>query len=565
MKFQRTPPFGKSAFVAIGVFGLVLISLSASANNSLTRGEMLKDAQTWMYQIQDLDQEGALSTLAATDYPLLVIEPGHNFSEYPYDTTAIVQALRTTPNGARRLLLAYIDIGQAEDYRSYWGSNWVAPTATQRGSPDFLITIDPDGWSGNYPVAYWRTEWKNIWIGSSGIIAQLATYGFDGIYLDWVEAYDDDQVRAAATQEGKNPEEEMILFIEELRQAGRAITPDFLVVPQNAPYLLDTDAARYGAAIDALAVEDTWFHGAGDANWDDPDAGDLQERHEDEWSSANRLTQYRKYQNLGLPVFSVDYCISQTNAASVYQQAWAAGLRPLVTRVSLSRLTVTGPSDFGGPPSIQNYFSGLSLNLTEMAEAGDSVTFSASAASFNQSNLYYRFDLIPNYGTADYDPNTNYTTVRNFSTQAAYSHTFTTAGSYIMVVWVSSTQSISSGAAPIIGGAISIGDNGSIAATGLSMDLTGTTQTGDSVTFTASGLDSNGNDIYYQFYLIPNYGTSNYDPINVYQAIQSFSTATSCTYTFNTSGSYVVVIWMSSTPSIPSGAAPIIGGSITVN
>jgi cysteinyl-tRNA synthetase len=135
----------------------------------------------------------------------------------------------------------------------------------------------------------------------------------------------------------------MMRFVEELGAAGRAIRPGFLVVAQNAPYLLDADPDRYAAAIDALAVEDTWFHGAGDAEWDDPDAGDLHVRHDDAWSTAARLDQYAVYERCGLPVFTVDYCISETNAALVYRQARARGLRPLVTRVALSRLTATPP------------------------------------------------------------------------------------------------------------------------------------------------------------------------------------------------------------------------------
>ncbi|MCP5071116.1 MAG: cellulase family glycosylhydrolase, partial [bacterium] len=51
----------------------------------------------------------------------------------------------------------------------------------------------------------------------------------------------------------------------------------------------------------------------------------------------------RKYLDRGLPVFSVDYCIKKENAALVYARARDAGLRPLVTRVSLARMTETPP------------------------------------------------------------------------------------------------------------------------------------------------------------------------------------------------------------------------------
>ncbi len=310
------------------------------------RHERLHAAQTWMYQIQGIDEPGALSALAATNYPLLVIEPGHNFKELPDNMAANLSALRTAPDGSKRLLLAYVDIGQAEDYRDYWASNWQAPTGNEAGSPDFLVTIDPDGWSGNYVVAYWDTRWKDLWLGPQGIVAELAQAGFDGIYLDWVEAYDDERVMARADDSNLDPAEEMINFIEEIGEAGDAVSKNFLVVAQNAPYLIDANAARYAQVVDALAVEDTWFHGDGDVDWDDSRAGDLRERHDGNWSTPNRLAQYQKYLTRDLPVFSVDYCLSEDNAADVYRNAREAGLRPLVTQVPLSQMTDTPPSDF---------------------------------------------------------------------------------------------------------------------------------------------------------------------------------------------------------------------------
>lgn len=320
-----------------------LLLTACSHGQAEPRAARLAEAQSWMYQIQDLDADGAVEALAASSFPMLVLEPGHNLREAPYDTRALVDALRTTPDGERRLLLAYIDIGQAERYRSYWGADWRPPTSGSRGEPQFILAADPDGWSDNFTVAYWHPAWQALWLGEQGIVAELARFGFDGIYLDWVEAYDDDSVVAAAESESVDPTEAMVRFVEALAESGRAVRHDFLVVPQNAPYLIDHDRDRYASAIDALAVEDTWFHGYGDADWNSPDAGDKRERHQGAWSTESRLAQYRRYQDTGLPVFSVDYCIDAANAARVYREARGAGLRPLVTRVSLSRMTETPP------------------------------------------------------------------------------------------------------------------------------------------------------------------------------------------------------------------------------
>jgi len=325
---------------------------SSTANN---RVERLNNITTWMYQIQELNLDGALEALAATNYLMLVIEPGNNFAlaSDVYDTANIIETLRTTPDGTERLILAYIDIGEAEDFRDYWQDDWIAPTETTGGTPDFLITIDPDGWSGNYPVAYWRTEWQALWLGDSGIIKELAEMGFDGIYLDWVEGYDDESVIEFAKSDGiDNPDEAMVEFIERLRAAGQAVTEDFLVVAQNAPYLIDYDIEnntdRYENAIDAVSMEDTWYYGEGDADWDDPNAGDLSgdERQQGDFSTENRLLKYADYQNRGLTVFTVDYCIADETAQIAYTESKNAGFKPLVTRVSLSQVTETPPEDF---------------------------------------------------------------------------------------------------------------------------------------------------------------------------------------------------------------------------
>lgn len=304
------------------------------------------EISTWMYQIQWLDERATIDELDNTQYDMLVVEPGFNFVEDQFDVDYLVPSLKQKPNGDERILLAYIDIGQAEDYRTYWESTWVAPTATEIGIPDFLITIDPDGWSGNYPVAYWDAAWQDIWLGTNGIIEQIANYGFDGIYLDWVEAYDDDKVREAAVADGVNPENEMMLFIEKMGNLGKSINPDFLVVPQNAPYLLDANPSFYTSIIDALATEDTWFYGEGDVLWNDANAGDLSggERHAGDYSTTNRIAQSKMYLALGIPVFSVDYCTSTNNANQTYINSYNNGFIPLVTRVPLTNITETPPS-----------------------------------------------------------------------------------------------------------------------------------------------------------------------------------------------------------------------------
>lgn len=304
----------------------------------------LDQAKTFMYQIQALDQPLAIDQLRAPHYQMLVVDPtSTNQNQTSFDTPGMVKKLKLQGNGAPRLVIAYIDIGEAENYRTYWGANWVAATDTSRGQPDFIIAKDPDGWSGNFPVAFWDSRWKALWLGDNGLVAQMAKSGFDGVYLDWVEAYSDPKVSAAAALAGVDPANEMMAFIEQIRAAGRKIRPDFKVMAQNAIYLIDKDPARYLKAIDAIGVEDTWYRGIADAPWGDPRGGDIANTSTDEFSTQNRVAQFQKYITAGKPVFTIDYSLQAGTAAAIYQAAAKTGARPLVTQISLSQLTMTPP------------------------------------------------------------------------------------------------------------------------------------------------------------------------------------------------------------------------------
>jgi cysteinyl-tRNA synthetase len=312
------------------------------SGNTPSINSPLGQVKKWMYQLQALEDTNSLDLLAKSDFELLVLEPGDDLKNSPYNTREIVRRLRYTPDGRKRWLIAYIDIGEAEDYRSYW-SAWTAPTASSSGSPGFLITTDPGGWKGNYPVAFWDTTWKAIWTGVNGRIDQLMNLGFDGVYLDWVEAYSNPEIRKAALQQGVIPEREMMDFIEQIRKKGKNNNSGFLVIVQNAPYLIEYNATRYTQLIDAIAVEDTWFYGVAGVDWNSPRAGDLPNKYAGESSTESLLKQYKKYLNQNIPVFSIDYCVNPDNARFVYGEARKNGLIPLVTRISLSKITAIPP------------------------------------------------------------------------------------------------------------------------------------------------------------------------------------------------------------------------------
>jgi len=305
-----------------------------------SRADLLRSVTTWADQIQGIEDPGAVNALAASTYGMLVVEPTRTCQgSEAFDTAGMVQRLKHLPNGRRRLVIAYVDIGEAEDYRTYWQAAWQAPTATQPGNPDFLLTVDPDGWSGNYPVAYWDQRWRNIIYARAGSLLDLALDdGFDGLYLDWIEAYEDEAVLARATHDGVDATAQMIGFIGALRQAARRRDPEFLVIAQNAPDLA-TGHPEYLRAIDALAQEDVFFSGEADTVWGDPRSGDI--RTPDgpgEWTRQWLYGRLDVFRGADLPVFTMDYALVPANIQEAYRLSRQHGYVPFVSQTPLSRL-----------------------------------------------------------------------------------------------------------------------------------------------------------------------------------------------------------------------------------
>ena len=319
----------------------------------------LDEVTYWAYQIQDVSAPGTVDALAASHYDMLVLEPTRtdwSSDDRYFDTRGMVTRLRGSPasDGVhRKLILAYVDIGEAEDWRWYWtwSRDWDCVGDPPTDWPDYILTCDPDGWSGNYPVAYWDEAWKDVVIygenqGShpdrdySSVIDETIRDGFDGIYLDWVEAFENTDVIAAAQAEGLDPAIEMIAFIQEMRQTATARDPDFLIIQQNATALIDGHPELPGV-IDAISQEAIWYDGEADVDWDDPDGYD----YENDASLVDYYLGYLEvYVDAGLPVLDCEYALNYADTA--YANALAQGYVPYATRRALSQLTTTPPPGY---------------------------------------------------------------------------------------------------------------------------------------------------------------------------------------------------------------------------
>ena len=321
-------------------FFAAMISAFAGEPTAVTVNP-LTGVHHFMYQLQGLENPAAVEQLANSHYDLLVVEPTFTVKgNEQFDARAMVAKLKAGKPG--RLVVAYVEIGEAEKFRIYWDKSWKPPAKRRRGSPAFLLAPDPDGWQDDVSIAFWDPQWQAIWLGENGLLKKIMAAGFDGVYMDWVEAYDEKRVVTEARKQGIDPTRAMVDFITAIRQEVRKIQPRGVVIAQNAPDLIDADP-RYASLIDGVGFEDTWFSGAADAGWDDPKGGDIANTGTDDDSPAARLKQYQKFLRAGIVVFTIDYCLKPENASHVYADAAKVGVIPLVTRVSLDKITTTPP------------------------------------------------------------------------------------------------------------------------------------------------------------------------------------------------------------------------------
>lgn len=202
-------------------------------------------------------REAVVQKLASSDRDIIVIDAA--FSSEGDWTPAEIKTIRAGKSGRR--VVAYVSVGEAEDYRPYWQKSW---DADKDGKPDpaapkFLNIENPD-WKGNYRVRYWQPEWQQIMLPA---VDKVVAQGFDGIYLDIVDAFEFYEYDAATKnwlddrpnpETGKTYRQDMIAWVAAIAQRARSKNPGFLVIPQNASQLLAH--ADYREIISAIGVED---------------------------------------------------------------------------------------------------------------------------------------------------------------------------------------------------------------------------------------------------------------------------------------------------------------------
>ncbi|WP_395741385.1 MJ1477/TM1410 family putative glycoside hydrolase [Prosthecobacter sp.] len=269
-------------------------------------------------------REAAVQKLASSDRDLIVIDAAFN-SDGDW-TPEEIAAIRSGKAGRR--VVAYVSVGEAEDYRPYWQETWDANKDGQpdAAAPKFLNTENPD-WKGNYRVRYWQPAWQQLMLPA---VDKVATQGFDGIYLDIIDAfefYEYDPATKDWLDDRPNPEtgrtyrEDMIAWVAAIAQRAREKHPGFLVIPQNASQLLAH--AEYRELISAIGVEDLFVTGR---------------KLRSEKQSRYVLSFLEKLKPDGKPVLVIDYPKSADIHAAAFESAKKHDFTLLLTDRQLTTL-----------------------------------------------------------------------------------------------------------------------------------------------------------------------------------------------------------------------------------
>ncbi len=160
-------------------------SFPSSIHNENTNTiSQLSQVQNFLYLISPdgfAFKSQYLNAIANTNYDLVIMDLFfHDIALTEEDLNTI----KTKANGADRLLISYMSIGEAEDYRYYWNSDW------NTNPPAWMDGENPD-WEGNFKVKYWDPEWQAIIFGNQeSYLKKIVDAGFDGVYLDIIDAFD---------------------------------------------------------------------------------------------------------------------------------------------------------------------------------------------------------------------------------------------------------------------------------------------------------------------------------------------------------------------------------------
>jgi len=144
--------------------------------------DSLKDAKNFLPLLNPQEfatKEEYLAAIAATDYDLVIVDLFYGGAPLSAED---VDKLKRKKSGGRRLVFAYMSVGEANDFRYYWQKEW------SEQPPAFLA--DKNEYWNSWHVYYWQDAWRNILYGSDdAYLDRIMAAGFDGAFLDTIDTW----------------------------------------------------------------------------------------------------------------------------------------------------------------------------------------------------------------------------------------------------------------------------------------------------------------------------------------------------------------------------------------
>lgn len=281
---------------------------------SSARGELLADVSSWTYQLQNLDIDAIGDSL----FDLAVVDYSADGSDDEAFSSEDVATMKGSGN-SEKLIIAYMSIGEAEDYRYYFDAD---ATYVDEENPD---------WPGNYKVRYWEEEWQEV---IESYVDRLIEAGFDGTYLDIIDAYEYYGPDGESGITRASAADDMADFVIRIAAYAREQDANFLVFPQNGAGIVNdsSSAAAYLDAVDGIGVEDTFYYGDEDVD-NELDPQDAV------------IDSLESFRGAGKTVLAVDYLTDENKVGDFYDRAIAEGYVPYATVRELDTLTVNDGHD----------------------------------------------------------------------------------------------------------------------------------------------------------------------------------------------------------------------------
>lgn len=361
---------GKVVFAAIVASYLLLYQspvIQAQPASTDVTEELWHGVESFGYQLQDVD----VDYIADTAFDLVIIDYSQDGTEEERFSKDQIERMKYGGDGGK-LVLSYLSIGEAENYRWYWNAEWDLDNDGQpdEGAPAWLGPANPE-WPGNYKVRYWEAGWQAI------IFEYLDTVvdaGFDGVYLDIIDAYEYWGPGGESTDDRVTSEQEMVEFVKQIADHTRSTSgnPNFGVFPQNGDAL--ASHPEYVAVTTGIGKEDTWFFG------DTPTSTAYTEE------AIKNLDIFRGNEKL---VLVIDYVTSESDVAEFYINAVSKGYVPYASTRELDALPPTYPGSI-----IVRHFEKTTLEDNTVLEAEIMSSSDISDFYLNEEEKYISFNVL---------------------------------------------------------------------------------------------------------------------------------------------------------------------------